>query len=342
MVQAMVKACAFAIAVGLAVWASAVPVPAARLPLVSEHRYRIMGKARLLLFWIGANDVGRARATWRSDSVEGDELALLIGSDPERAPRGVNEWGYIREQVRGDDARVFGVRTVADADSPDAARASLDSRDGRAVFGAICSRVTAQDVMTSVATVTGPADVSYRRIDRLLDALAAHRSWEPRHIGRPAGTAPGFLTAFNGLLLEMAASARTGRLSATPPTAYVYKDAVFDLNADRVERIAELKTSTGVFRNLVRAEFTIRNRRLRGTTRFDATFGIEGALAGVPIQATYQPSWWFKIRLDLDDDLSVPAEPSGDDLLRQRVDEVCARASDARREAGDRPDPARR
>jgi len=338
----MVRAPAFAIAVWLAVCASAVPVPAARLPLVSEHRYRIMGKVRLLLFWIGADDIGRARATWGSDSMDGDELALLIGSDPDRAPRGVNEWGYIREQVRGEDARVFGVRTVTNADSLNAARASLDKRDGRAVFGAICSRVTAQDVTTSVATVTAPADVSYRRIDRLLDVLVAHRTWESRHIGRPAGTAPGFLTAFNRLLLAMAASARAGRPAATPPAAYVYKDAVFDLSADRVESIAELKTSAGVFRNLVRATFTIRNRRFESTTRFDATFGVVGALAGVPIQATYQPSWWFKIRLDLDDDFSVPAEPGADDVLRQRVDEVCARASDAPRETGDRPAPASR
>jgi hypothetical protein len=178
-------------------------------------------------------------------------------------------------------------------------RATLDSRDGRAVFGAICSQVTARDVTTSVATVTGPADVSYRR-----------------HL--------------------------TGLSHRIQFAAYVYKDAVFDLNADRVEPVAELKTSAGIFRNLVRARFTIRNRRLGGISRFDATFAVEGALAGVPIQATYQPDWWFKIRLDLDDDFDVPAEPSGDDVLRQRVDELCARASDAPRETGDRPAPARR
>jgi len=323
---------AFAIAVGLAVCAGAVPVPAARLPLVSEHRYRIVGKLRLLLFWVGADAVGGARATWRRDSVDGDELALLIGSDPDRAPRGVNEWGYIREQVRSEEARVFGVRSVTDADSLDQARAALDNGDGRAVFGAICSRVTAQDMTTSVLAFTAPADVSYRRIDRLLDALETHRSWESRHIGRPAGTAPGFLTAFNSLLQTIATSARAGRPAPASHTAYVYKDSVFDLNADRVEPVAELKTGAGTFRNLVRAQFTIRNRRLGGITRFDAAFGAEGALAGVPIQATYQPSWWFKIRLDLDDDFNVPAEPSGDDGLRQRVDALCARALDARRE----------
>ena len=338
----MVTVRVFAVALGLAMCASAVSVPAARLPLVSEHRYRLVGKVRLLLFWISADNVGGARMTWRLDGEDGDELALLIGSDPDRAPRRVNEWGYIREQVRGDDARVFGVRTITDADSLEAARATLDGRDGRAVFGAICSRVTAQDMTSAVATVTGPADVSYRRVDRLLDALAAHRSWELRQMDRPAGTEPGFLTAFNRLLVAMAASARAGRPAATSPVAYVYKDSVFDLAADRVEPIAQLKTRAGVFRNLVRAEFTIRNRRLRGATRFDATFGVEGALAAVPIQATYQPKWWFKIRLDLDDDVSVPAEPGADEAIRQRVDEVCARASDARREDGDRPAPATR
>jgi hypothetical protein len=161
-------------------------VPAARLPLVSEHRYRLVGKVRLLLFWISADDVGGARMTWRLDGEDGDELALLIGSDPDRAPRRVNEWGYIREQVRGDDARVFGVRTITDADSLEAARATLDGRDGRAVFGAICSRVTAQDMTSAVATVTGPADVTWRHALRR----------DLRRRGRARGRAdPGDLSA---------------------------------------------------------------------------------------------------------------------------------------------------
>jgi hypothetical protein len=60
------------------------------LATVAEHRYRIIGKLRLALFWVGRDDVGGARMTWRSDGTT-SALTLLVGSDPQRAPRGLNQ-----------------------------------------------------------------------------------------------------------------------------------------------------------------------------------------------------------------------------------------------------------
>ncbi len=70
-----------------------------------------------------------------------------------------------------------------------------------------------------------------------------------------------------------------------------------------------------------------RNRRLRSTTRFEATFGVEGSLTAVPVRASYQPNWWFKIRLDLDDAADTFERPLGEDTLRRRVDEICGSVS---------------
>src|SRR2546427_8297499 len=50
------------------------------LPPVAEHRYRIAGKVRLLFFWVGSDNVGRARVTWqRAPSTSA--ISLLIGSE---------------------------------------------------------------------------------------------------------------------------------------------------------------------------------------------------------------------------------------------------------------------
>ena len=87
-----------------------------------DHLYRIIGKVRFVVFWASADDVGGARITWRAsdrDSI----VSLLIGSEPQRAPRQVNEWGYIREEVTVIVATVFGIRTVTDGDSPEEAEA---------------------------------------------------------------------------------------------------------------------------------------------------------------------------------------------------------------------------
>src|SRR5262245_61860626 len=74
------------------------PAGAASLPVRIEHRYRMLGKVRPLLFWISRDDVGGARIRWTgADAANGFEL--LIGSDPARAPRQINKWGYIAEEV---------------------------------------------------------------------------------------------------------------------------------------------------------------------------------------------------------------------------------------------------
>ncbi len=53
-----------------------------KLPVVAEHRYRIAGKIRPLLFWIGKDSVGGARLRWRRARRGGKGYDLLIGSDP--------------------------------------------------------------------------------------------------------------------------------------------------------------------------------------------------------------------------------------------------------------------
>src|SRR6185503_9318471 len=63
--------------------------PHAGRSIVTEHRYRIIGRLRLALFWVGRDDVGGARMTWRSDGTS-SALTLLVGSDPQRAPRSLN------------------------------------------------------------------------------------------------------------------------------------------------------------------------------------------------------------------------------------------------------------
>jgi hypothetical protein len=321
----------FAVVVALAaMFSTAQAVPSSQAQ-VTEHRYRISAKIRLLLFWIGNDDVGGARAVWRSGA-DGREIALLIGSNPDRAPRGVNEWGFVREQVQGDSASVFGVRTSSDDDSPTAARAAIDDRDRLVTFDAMCSQVGVHDVSTALATITGALSLDYTRVDPLLDMLTAHSSWSLREMKRPADTAPGFLTALDRLMTTLAASARAGGGTTRRHALYVYKDATYDLSIDRVEPLSELRLTDRTISNLRRASFRIRHVRLGTITRFEVIFGTEGDMAGVPVQATYQPHWWFKIRLDLDEHADVPSP--NDEELRRRVDETCTRATAAARHHG--------
>ena len=75
-------------------------------PIHKEYRYRMSAAIRPLLFWIGDSDVGGARIVWRRGEDGRRGYEFLLGSDPIRAPRKINRWGFVREELRGDGARV--------------------------------------------------------------------------------------------------------------------------------------------------------------------------------------------------------------------------------------------
>ena len=81
-----------------------------RFAAVADHTYRVVGRARFLLVSFSADDVGGARLMWRRDD-NGESIRLLVGSEPARAPRDLNEWAYSSEEVHGDRADAFLVRS---------------------------------------------------------------------------------------------------------------------------------------------------------------------------------------------------------------------------------------
>ena len=294
-------------------------------PRNADHRYRIRGKVRLLLVWAGADDVGGARVTWRGHETD-QSVALLIGSEPERAPGSVNEWGYVREHVAGDSTNVFGIRTVAKADSPQEADAQRAERGRLMELGVLCTNVSPVDARSRTARVHVARDATYRDVDRVLDIVERHPSWNGRHTARPANVAPGFLTALDRM---MRVSVRQSDATPTCPRfSYVYKDAIYDLIPRHIDRVPSLRTRTGTYQSLLRADISVRNRATGSITGFSITYGAGGALAGVPIVAKYQPNWWFKVELELDDAQDVPPDPAGDASINQRIAQLCGRRAE--------------
>jgi hypothetical protein len=290
--------------------------PAVHRPADASHRYRIVGKIRLLVVWVSVADVGGARVSWQAGERD-HVLSLLIGSDPQRAPRATNQWGYVREHVDGDDATVFVVRTPA-ADGGDA------NRDPSALdLSVLCSTVSPVGAASRSKNLRVDRDVTYSDVLRVLGIAEREDGWKRAVIARPAGVEPGILTALDRVGQECAASARDAGTPRCPSVAYVYNDAIYDLVPRRVDRVAERRTPAGLFRNLVRAEYTLRNRASGWSDGFSVTVPVEGALAGVPVAAQYQPGWWFRVELELDEQRDVPADAIADVESRQRVAALC-------------------
>jgi hypothetical protein len=289
----------------------------------ADHRYRIAGKVRLLFFWRTADDVGGARITWRTGD-ESQSVALLIGSEPRRAPRRLNEWGYVREDVGDESTTVFGIRTVTDGNSPEEAEARRAGPGGLAELGVLCSRISRIDARSRTTTVYVARTATYRDVPHVLDRIERNARWKTRQTERPADAAPGFLTALDLMMRSSAGAARGAELARVGRRfGYVYKDAVYDLIPHRVERLPQLHTRSGLFRNLLRSEIAVRNRATGATSTFSITYGTDGALSGIPIAATYQPNWWFRVELELDDAQDVPADPAGDTSVSGRIAALC-------------------
>jgi hypothetical protein len=293
---------------------------------VSEHRYRIIGKVRMLLFWISSDDdVGGARVAWQHDGSDCATISLLIGSDPARAPRRINEWGYIRERVCGDSSDVFGVRTMSDADSVEDAVARTAQMPGASLFGAMCSTTTLRETTAAASTLRLPHDITYYRFDRLLNAMETASRWEQRRALRPPGAVAGFLTALDRQIRANATVSPAPNRVGSPVLSYLYRGTLYDLRLQHSERIARTRIGSIVYRDVVRTEFSVSHRGTGNMERFVVTYPVEGPLANVPIRATYQPNHWFKIELQLDDALQLPEDPGRADGVATRIDQICAR-----------------
>ena len=278
----------------------------------TESRYRIDGKIRLALFWVGREDVGGARLTWHSDARQ-TEIALLAGSKPDRAPRRLNQWVYLREEQRSRLGSAFALRSVA----PDDDRPAMPLPDGSgSLFGASCSEMRDERVTTAGTTVTAP-DATYRMFGDVLDRIASASSWQRRDAPVPTRTEIGFLFALKRTLDADAAGS-----SAAPPAAtYVYNGTVFDLRVRRRQTLGPTRVGAQMFPGLVSLDLSVDNRRTGGRTKFTVTYAPSAG--PLPVQILYQPSFWVRIELHRDDTVDVPA---ADERMSERIRAICSQS----------------
>ncbi len=284
-------------------------------PVRWEHRYRVSGKV-WLLFWVSRDDVGTARLTRRMSS-NSSTVSFIGGSDPRRAPGNLNQWGAAIEDVRGEEAKVFVVRSIA-PDDVTAPERQLVERSDDALFGAACTSVERTSSHSSVTGVRADPGMTVRSMAVFLDLLGRSGQWTSTRTERPADTYPGFFTAILSGIDESVARARQGILApAVSHRLYIFKGGLYDIRFRKIEPAGP---------GLLREKFTYRNRTTGDSADFTVTFGTEGALAGVPVEMAFQPSWWVRVQLRLDDSADVPGDPFQDAALASRIDAICSRA----------------
>jgi hypothetical protein len=289
--------------------APAVPRRVGSIPIVAEHSYRMTAKIRpLLMFWIGRDNVGGARMVWRR-SQDGDAgFELLIGSDPARAPRRINRWGYIAEEARGSNARLLGVMKQSNEQSLDEAQAHItkEAQEGQYVFKAIRATVNANEASSGITTIHVARDLTFRDVEALLELVEHESAGVTRRRAQLAsGTRPGFLVALTDLIhRDVTAHARAGAGQSKRGTSslpYIYHGTLCDLTLRASERRRETHIGPHSYRDVIHARFEARNRASGKSTDFELLYGASGVLAEIPVHAVYQPRWWLQVELFLDE-----------------------------------------
>lgn len=297
---------AAAILIGLGVWADRPRAgsagadalfphaPGASLPIARELRYRMAGKVRPLLFWIGRDNVGFARATWRADTEGRRGYELLIGTDPRIAPRALNRWGFISEEVTAGTGLVMAFMSRSDEETVD----EIEKGAGRnGDFKLMRSRTAAGSSAWQVSSLQTDGRPTIHDLDALLADVDRHGAGEPRQ--RPVrDERAGFLTALVELLdsqqrtpvpyifgqqLHVLRIASSSGIDTPSPTAHA---------GDRKDdwRSAALRRTT----------FQIATPATGSRTEFEMIHATRGPLAGVPTWVTWQPRWWLKVELFLE------------------------------------------
>jgi hypothetical protein len=269
---------------------------------VSQERgYILNARIRPLLFWIRKNDVGEARITWRADRTGAYGYELLVGSDPLKAPRKINNWGYIAEHVSGSNATIIGVMRGGKADSVEDAETRL-AREGQEgyVFETISAAVAGNSFVSETVQVRTPSDLTFRDLEALL-ALAAGAEAPRRTAPMPEQTDPGFLSSVAELLRECstAANVSKGRPTLPSPRAYIYNRRLYDLKVQSLKTIADFEASGRRYGTALDADFVATNRLTRRDTNFSIIWGTSGDVAGVPLKIVFRPKWWFEAELVL-------------------------------------------
>jgi hypothetical protein len=296
--------------------AARAPAPGASqpdLPIVQSHSYRMAGRVRPFLFWITQKNVGSGLIVWRGgDGATAYEL--LIGTDPAIAPRGINRWGYIMEDLRAGATHVFAVMTTEEearmsevkgkATQGAAARGRFKAIDARVDGGAVCAATDTFDTERDFALqdVSGLVQDTRQRLTTVAayDGVVA------------AGTRPGFLSAVDELMKDTIAARRSGdsalaRLRGRT-IGYVHGRFLLDMSLLEVQPADVTGLPAGIAKQApVHASFEARSRATGQRYRFELDYPTTGPMAGVPLVIRYQPRWWLQVELTLEADATSAA-----------------------------------
>ena len=302
-------------------------------PAEGTFVYRLRGEVRLLLPWIGRNDVGGGRITLtRSNAPSGnrwtEQIEVLFGSEPDRIPKRINRWGYGREtaewvrETSSPEPRLLSteflgiMRHSAESSMGEAlARSKEAAAAHRYLYDGTWNRVLPAQASFELRILAEDDESHYQRAERLLatyvDALKNHPPATQKQLVNTGGVygAPyGFLTGVSDLVRQVMES------RAKPSLGFVFNAKLYTLDVLSAKQLsvfeARLPSGTVRYRDTALVHFRCLNTVKQTRTDFDLWIPLSGELKGVPVRILLQPRWWLRLQMDLDPAKSHPGAGS--------------------------------
>ena len=225
------------------------------------------------------------------------------------APRGRSTAGATsaEEALGPADGSVLAMMTGSRDTSYDQEATSAARPLANGDFRAIRARLQDGAATWQVASVRTPVALTIRDLEAALEQV---RQDTPRTAPREARVAPGFRPGFLVAVAELideAVQASSDRARAHVGTGarvqYVFGEDLYELQLRGAEPL--VATYAGRPTPAVRTAFDICTLATGARTRFEVTSATRGGMAGVPLSVEWQPRWWLRVRLDLEE----PGQP---------------------------------
>ena len=282
-----------------------------------QHDYVVTGALRLLLFWVSRDDVGQGYIRMCSDPGPrpSEAIQLLMGSDPGKAPMGINRWGAAAETRRSGErsSAFFGFMKASKGESVSSVQEELsrEGKTGQHMFEGIIDASAGGRALSTSVPIVSDTDFTLHQLpdaQQMVMEKLKFSSREPRilNLNTPAGCpeALGFLFTTRDLIEAILSGQK-------PPIVkcYVYHARRYTLTLRNCESMPTLKVGLKlrgasdkverIYQDVKRADFRVVNTVTNRPTDFRIVFGASGEMKGVPVQIQYQPSFWFRLTLNL-------------------------------------------
>lgn len=271
------------------------------VPMAQRIDYTVNAAVRPFpLVWIGRDNIGEGHFTTRRSATGTIAYEFIGGSDPARAPRKTNRWGYLAEEVRTDGGSMVALIKQSNEQSLGEATAAAGSAatQRRFPFRVYAGTLAPGAARVGDTTFTASQDFTVGGFEGLLGQVGG----TPVALKQstPAlGTRTGVLSTLIELLTD---SVNAWRTKVPDPVKgrrvpYFFNNITYQLHVASTEFRRTVTIGGQRHNDVLHAKLEGSQPGTDKRMSFEVWYPVAGPHAAQPLRVLVQPRWWFRFEL---------------------------------------------